>query len=274
MIEIVGYAIIVPATVSILVTFICRRALPVTVAKRYGLAVGFAAGFVAGYALLPDWGEWLPARHSHWLPYLALAAMIVGPVTHARGVWSAERVLVNLTVAVVFAFLLVPNWENLEPSRRVQIAGLSAYLFLLATCLPAIADRSTPNVLFGAMIMVAAALSAMVLATVSVRYSQLQALALSALIGCGISAIWFREASALRCLVFVFAFLSGALAFVGYIEPRPPLAGLLILPAALFGLWLIPTKWLPENGLIASAVQLGVVLVGLSVGIGWVLIAS
>lgn len=274
MIEIVGYALLVPAIVSIVATFICRRVLPATVANRYSLAVGLAAGFLAGYSLLPDWGVWVPTRYTHWLPYMALAAMIAGPVTHARGVWIVERVLVNVSLAVGFAFLLVPNWDNLEPSRRVHIGCLSAYLFVLATFLPPLADRSSPKILFGALVMAAAALAAMILATVSVRYSQLNLLLLSGLLGCCVSAIWFHEASALRCLVVVFAYLSGALAFVGYIEPRPPLAGLLVLPAALFGLWLIQPKSFPEKSRVVPVLQLGVVLVGLSVGIGWILLAS
>ncbi len=279
MIEIIGYGMIVPAAVSIALVYVCRRWLPQSVSRRYALAVGLTTGFVVGYALLPSWAEWVPTRHWHWLPYLAVAAMIVGPIGFARGVWVVERWLISLILAIASACVLVPDWASLEPTRHLYVGFLSAYLFVLATCLPPLTDRLSPRLFLALLATVASILALMVLATVSLRYGHLAGLVASAMVGCCVSTFLFDDSVtlrslAVRSLVPVFSILVGGCAFVGSIEPQPPLAGLLVLPASPLALWVVTWLPLPKDGRLASTVQVIAVAAILCVGIGWVLLAS
>ncbi len=87
---VLGYGVLVPAVVSGGLVWLARRSLDEETLLRYGAALAFVGGFVAGYLLLPDWAALAPERHWHWLPYLAVAAGLLGPVSFARGVSLPE----------------------------------------------------------------------------------------------------------------------------------------------------------------------------------------
>ena len=231
-------------------------------------------GFVAGYALLPPWAEWVPTRHWHWLPYLAIAAMVVGPIGFARGVWSVERWLLYLILAIAAAWLLVPNWSSLQSTRHLYVGFFSAYLFVLAACLPPLADRVSTKVLVVLLSMVTVVLAVMILATVSLRYGHLAGLLSSAMVGCCLYAFMCDKSVALHSLVPVSSILAGGLAFVGCIEPQPQLAGLLVLPAAPAALWVAVSLPLPKDGRVASIVQVTAVVLVVCIGVGWTVLGS
>src|SRR5437762_9081112 len=128
-IELFGYGIAVPAAVAIAVMRLALRLPAEDVARRYAAALAFCLAFFVAYALLPPWAAMVPTRHWHWLPYLALAAMVIGPVGLAGGVRAFERWLLHLLLAVVAAWFLVPTWASLQPWRGASIFLLSAALF-------------------------------------------------------------------------------------------------------------------------------------------------
>src|SRR5688572_17827509 len=129
-IEVIGFTVLVPAIVSIAMSWICWKKLPISLARRCALPVGLAAGLIAGYALLSPPVAWLPVRHWHWLPYVSLMGMIVGTVVFARGIWTLERTLMSLLAAAITACVLVPHWSSLAANRHIYVLSLAVYLWL------------------------------------------------------------------------------------------------------------------------------------------------
>src|SRR5262249_49861189 len=74
-------------------------------------------------------------------------------------------------------------------------------------------------------------------AFVSITYGQLAGLAAAALAGCSASGRSRSRETSFRGLVPAYAILVGGTAFVGFIEPSPPLRGLLLAANAPLALW-------------------------------------
>jgi hypothetical protein len=147
-IEIVTVAIAAPA---VMLGF---RFLPSNLSTRYSSAVALTAAFIVGYVLLPPWAELIPNRHWHWLPYLAAAAMVLGPLCLAEGVAPIERWLAYAVLSLVSAYLLVPTWSSLEAHRVAYIVALSFYLFLLMVLVQLLTGRVSGKLLVAVLSLV------------------------------------------------------------------------------------------------------------------------
>src|SRR4051812_45341785 len=124
--ELLGFLLLPTVATSLLTGWLLRRFAPASIAARYATAAPAAAAFAVGYVLLPDWALLWPQRHWQWLPYLAIAAAVVGPIGQAPAFQAWERALLHVLFGVVAGWLLVPTWETLEPSRAtwmVCVAG-------------------------------------------------------------------------------------------------------------------------------------------------------
>lgn len=263
-IEILIYGGLVPAAISLATVLLGRVVLPEGAAGRYPAALGLGLGFFVGYAVLP-WTPLVPARHWQWLPYAGAVAMAMGPIGRAGGVSVVERLLLNALAAVVAAFLLVPTWPDLEPSRPVYVALLAAYLVALAALLEPLPVR-LPGRLFLPLLAGAAACAAVMLAVfVSITFGQVAGVAAAALAGCSVAMRFGTAATLARSAMLWFAVIVGGCAFVGFIEPKPPLFGLLLAPAAPLALWSCAVGPLSRlRGWRAAAAQIGAVLVPLT----------
>ncbi len=270
-IEIVGLGAIVPAVVSFAMFFLCGRLFP-SAAKRYAAAVAVAAAYVVGYVLLPSWAELIPQRHWHWLPCLAVVAMILGPLSLADGVAKTERWLLNLVLAAIAAWFLVPTWESLQPPRLTYIPLLGGYLFLLMTFLEPIANRVNGRLFCALLCAVALVVSGLVTVSVSFRYGRLAGVVAASLVGCFAAFCFFhKDRVAIRGLVPVFAILVGGCAFIGFVEPERPLSGLLLAPAAPLALWIC--MWGPLSrltGAKAILIQSVIVIIPLAIAMIWI----
>ncbi len=264
-IEIVGYGGVVPAAVSTAVMVLAARFLPARVSRRYAAAVALVIGFFVGYVLLPSWAELVPKRHWHWLPYLGLGAMIIGPIGLARGVFAVERWLLLLALAIVAAWLLVPTWASLQPPRSVYVPILAGYLLLLSVLLEPLPARVPGRLLLALLSIVALSVAVAIAALVSLNYARVAAIAAAAIVGCCVASFFYFHESMTRGLIPAYAILVGGVAFVATIEPSRPLVGLLLAPAAPLALW--SCAWGPLarlRGVKAAVVQSAVVLVPLA----------
>jgi hypothetical protein len=273
--EVIVLGMLLPATVSFAVALAGHRTLPRTVARRWTLPAALSAGFATGYALLPEWAEMVPTRHWQWLPHLGIAAALAGAVGRARGIWVPERWIMHGLLAAVSALLLVPDWPELDPPRRWLVPVVAGGLLLLATALPPLADRMTSPWLLAQLSAVAVVVALATAVFVSLRYAQLAGLAAAGLIGCCAAAILCGQRSEPRSLIPVFAVLVGGSAFTGYIEPQPPLTGLLLLPAAPLAAWLailLPVSRPP--GAMTLLAQFAATAIALAVGIALAWTAS
>lgn len=255
-----------PAVLSVATLLIARLVLPEPAGRRYPAAIALGCGFFVGYALLPSWDGFTPTRHWHWLPYLGVAAMVLGPLALANGVYAVERLLLFALFALVTALLLVPTWSDLEPSRPAYIGILSGYLFVLMAALGPLPDHLPGRLFLPMLAGVSACTAALVAAFVSLTYGQVAGAATAALIGCSVAARFETAAMLARGLVPGFVVIVGGCAFVGFIEPKPPLIGLLVAPAAPVALWTCAAGPLSQlGGWRGGVVQTCVLLIPLAV---------
>ncbi|MEX0702073.1 MAG: hypothetical protein WD069_08250 [Planctomycetales bacterium] len=263
--EILVYGALVPAAVAIGALWIARRVLPPTSSSRHAAALAFAGGFCAGYALLPEWAPWSPSRHWHWLPYLAAAAAVTGPIAVAAGVSRPERWLLCLLSAIVAAWLLVPTWASLQPPRTTWVPLLAGYLFLLAALLDDLPDRVPGPMLRGVLFVVAATAAAVIADRVSISQARVAGLAAGALGGIAVGSGRRGNGVQLRGLAPAFAIVVGGGAFAGCIDPPKPLYGLLLAPAVPLALWVCavgPLRRLGAKAAVVQAIAVAIALAG------------
>jgi hypothetical protein len=272
--ELIGATLVAPAVVALFVAWISRRLLPEHAATRYRLALGLASGFAAGYVLLPEWAPLVPTRHWQWLPYLAMAAAVVGPVGCASGVAAWERLLLACALAFAAAWFLVPTWETLQPPRAALMPAVAAYLLALAGLLSMLPDRLLGATFISVLAASAMATAVCVAIATSFKYGQVTVLAASALAGCWLAAaLWnHRESTAAssRSIAAAYAVLVGGMAFVGGVELEPPDPWLLLAPAAPLLLWVFAPAALERfQGWKLTCMQWGSVLTLLAAAVGW-----
>jgi hypothetical protein len=105
------------------------------------------------------------------------------------------------------------------------------------SALDALPDRLLGRLFLVHLTLVAMAVAVLLAAAVSLKYGQIAGIAAAALAGCGAAAFLAKRPPATRGLIPAFAVLVGGAAFVGCIEPQPPLARMLLAPAAPLVLW-------------------------------------
>jgi hypothetical protein len=274
--------LVAPLAAAVAAAWLARATLPANIAERYSLGIALAVGFFLGYWLLPDWAPLVPEKHWQWLPYLGAAA-VLGGLTQATGVSGAERLLAYGVLALVAAWQLVPMWEGLQPTRPNAVPLLAGYLLLVAALLTALPDRLLGTLMVGLLTTSAGATALLIAVGVSVKYGQVAAIATAAMAGCAVTSLLpklTRRASegsadqppnAIRGLIPVFTILVGGLAFVGGIEPSPPMPMILVAPAAPLMHWLFAAGPLARlTGSRAVAAQSAAVLLPLVIAIAWV----
>lgn len=274
-IETFGYGVALPATVSIAIFLIARQLLTANAASRYAAALALAGGFFAGSALFDSSSELLPSRHWHWLPWLGILAAVIGPIGCAGGISRPERWLLYVLLSFASAWLTVPAWSSLEPPRSILVPAVAVYLFLLSVLCDLLPPRVSGRAFLTAACVASAVAAATIAAFVSLTYGRLAGLAVVALAGlCGLS--WVRRNEIeVRGLMPAYAILCGGCAFVGSVEPQPPLYGLLLMPAAPLGLWLASIRSLQQpRSWRTAAIQTIAIMVPLAAGLLWVSLAG
>ena len=269
LVEAAALGLAAPAAIAAALFLVLRRLLPDDAGARYAAAIAFAAAYIAAFALLPLDAELVPSRHWHWIPYLAGAAAILGPVAAARGVTILERALLYLLASLVAAWFLVPDWASLQPPRTVWVPGLAVGVTLIALLVQPLFSRVPAARLLALLALSALVVAALIAGLLSLKYGQAAAIAAAAFAGCAIAA-WLSPRSAISgAVALAFAWVVGGWAFIGCIEPQQPLYPLLLAPAAPLALWCCaigPAARLRGYG--AAALQAGAVALVLAVSAG------
>lgn len=228
-------------------------------ARRYAGALGFAAGFAAAYAWLEP-RNLSPSLSWHWLPWLATAAAIIGPVGIATGVRMPERWALSVVFALAAAWLLVPTRATFQPWRLTYLMAFASVLVLSWNVLDQLAQTGTGRSLSAALALTSLASSALIAYTVSLRIGFLTAASASALIGVLLTTIWTQDRTILRgALPCHGVVLCGAILTSSLDDGFPRYAPLLILIAPQM-LWLFQfgplAKLRGSMGLIARAIAI------------------
>lgn len=110
-----------PATLAGSILLSLRWFPPAGAIGRWASSLAFVGGFWLAYFSL-GLGPWRPETHWHWLPWVMLIPLAIGPVSEAGDVSWPERVSLYFFAAVVASWLLVPSWPDLSPPRSTYLA--------------------------------------------------------------------------------------------------------------------------------------------------------
>ena len=130
----VSLGLAAPAAASVVVWFVVRKCISSDVAQRHAASLAFGVGTLLGVALL-NLTPVQPTSHWHWLPYMLLLSMTIGPIADADGVHWLERALLFGSIAVIGGLVLAPTWDNVTPSRPTQFGiWVGAVMVVSLTC--------------------------------------------------------------------------------------------------------------------------------------------
>jgi hypothetical protein len=240
-IEILGPATAVPLIVAVAVVWLGRRVLPAAASERFAAAAAVGLAFFSGHACLSWTALWPPLSPDRlWLPWLGLAAVPAALAAERGGQLTRTSWRVCLALAMAAALLLVPTWPDLPLGRPLSLVLVTAYLFALVALLDRLAARLAGHVVPVACAVAAAALGIMLAASVSVKFGELAWIAAVALAGSVLAGGLGPSGIATRGVIPVYAVLVGGTAYLGCIEPQPPLPALLIAPAVYAAAVLVP----------------------------------
>lgn len=237
-----AWGFVTPAILAGITMVLLRRYLPIDWAGRYPAPIAATAGFLAGYTLLAL-GSWQATLHWHWLPYIVLAATVVGAVALAGGVQLLERWLLYGLVAVLAAWLLVPEWEDLEPSWHLWTVAMTIYVTLLAALIQPLAAR-VPGPLIGTVLSLCMVVVAVILAlSGSLRMAQIAGTAAGGLVGCTTASVLQSRRGDFAGIALPFAVLAAGLMLIGRVNSYSsvPLVSYLLPPLAPLGLYCAAT---------------------------------
>ncbi|MCO8122010.1 hypothetical protein NHH03_09700 [Stieleria sp. TO1_6] len=270
------YGGLVPAVVAAAVVLVAFWVLPHSLARRYSAAAALALGLFAGYELL-DLGPWLAETHWHWLPYAVLAAAVAGPVACAEGVWLFERPLLYLVVAIGAGWFLVPDWEDLQPSRTSYWIGLSIYLVVLTGLMEPLAVRFKGPLLPAVMWLTMTAAAVVLALSGSMRFAQIGIAAAFALFAIAVVGGWLADRFVVTGGVFAFAMAAVGLLMIGRVNSFSdvPMVSYAIVPAAPLALWLTVAGPLSRlTGAKALAVRIALPLLVLVIAVAIAVVAE
>ena len=280
LIEFLGLGIVLPLFLAAVVTLVCGRLLPSICAARYAAALGCGLGIATGYFAVWAWSDappWdlVPSRHWQWLPLLCCLAMVLGPLGSADGVTRPERWFLNLLMAIIAAWMVVPTWTSLEPERARLVAAVAAEIFALAVLLRPLVSHLPPSRFVFLLAAVAASVALAVAAELSLRYGQAVGLSAAALGGAAAGLLILGQAATAQGVILLYSVAAAGTAFVGYVEPDPRLTWLLFFPFAPVALWLTVVGPIARWGKWARlAVQLGLVLLPIAITLAVVLMKT
>jgi len=206
--------------------------------RRHSASLATVVGFLVGYGLL-SLAPWSPTAHWHWLPFALILAAIAGPITCAEGVTFVERLVLYMLVALAVGYALVPEWEDLAPSRNVHLAAFAAYVVLLPVLLEPLTKRLVgPRLPFILWATVTAAAIVLALSG-SLRFAQIAIALAGALFGIFLVSFTRRDTNHLAGISLLFSVASVGALLIGRVNSfsEVPLASYLMIPAAPVFAW-------------------------------------
>ena len=242
-IELFGWYVLLPASISMAALVLLSRILPERFAAGAALAIAVLSGVavvnLTGSGVPPDGkissldmvrqfaGRLEPTRHWHWIVWLPAICLLPFGLCLREKSLAATRMVAIMLVAAVTAFLLMPDWARLDDQRTLYRVVLC--LTAAAACMAV--DFAAIRVRPGWLLSLAAgsllAMAPLFGAFLSATFGSLMAVCSAAVFG--IAAVRFKSESTETARVVgpVAALLLVAGCFIGFVDADPPLYGYL-----------------------------------------------
>lgn len=232
------HGVVIPALAAGAVFYLVRRVLPDDAGRRFAPSIALVVGFCLGYHFL-SLGPWKAASHWHWLPYLLGLSAVIGSAASASGISLIERSLLYSCAAVVSAWLLVPDWATLEPSRTTHIVAWVIAVVACATLLDPLTKR-LPGLILPAVLGATLAGGSVVLAlSESLRFASVLIAGFGAMAGITLVTRFNKRANTVDGIALPFTVLVCGMMLVGRVNSFSdvPLASYLLVPISPLLLW-------------------------------------
>lgn len=211
---------------------------PRMAANRYEWGLAFASGVVVGWMVLPTTRVLIPMQSWDRIPFLGLLAAALAGMVRAEGVLRGERWAAKYCVAVLAAWLLVPDWPELTPVWPIQFAVLAVAILTLTVLLTALPPARF-GVAFPLWLAAAAAVTcACAIVQTGATIGPAAVTPVGALAGCTIAAALSAGPVDWRGIALPYAVVVGGYAYSAAIFPISPQWPVIAAPAAPIALWL------------------------------------
>lgn len=232
------YGGLIPAAVAAALWRLLSRRPGASNLQRFATAAAFVAAVHAGYWLLAL-GKPAPASHWEWLPW-ALVLSLAAAVPAASG--QRGRLLTSvllLIVAVAASWLLVPDWEHLEPSWTAHLGALTVGIVVIAAGLAPLARRTPAAKVFVLLAVVLVCESVILALAGSLRFAQIAGCGAAALAGMSLAAFFDRMGRTAEGIALPFALLAAGMMLIGRVNSfsEVPLISYLLPPLSPLALW-------------------------------------
>jgi hypothetical protein len=206
-------------------------------ANNWADAVALGIGYAGGHAMTAGWPTFPPSEATQWLPFFALAAMLLGVLDALlRPAGSLRALIWIFFCAGLLRLFLKPKFQYgwSLPEGVLWIAGLAVGMLVLASSLDAAVRRDTSISSPLILTIVACGTGVALMLSGSMLLGQL-AMVLAAALGAIVAvALLLPKAVEGRGVVPVAVALLASLWLSGYFYSDLPLASALLLAAASF----------------------------------------
>lgn len=251
----------VPVLVSVVLVLACAK---IPRLSEFGSVIAVSIAFFCGWAS-QDWTTLSPTRYLDWLPYTGIGlAVLAVPVYYGVPGKYAKGLL--LSGCAIAAWLLVPDFPKLQPSRPMAIlivaAGSAVVVFVTGH-----AQTRLPSRILPATLMLTGIMAALVLAqSFGLKFAQIAGMLTASLAGPLVFPGKRPQVTAGPAAVFIPLLCS--LMFMGYAASSSavPVYSFALIPLAALPLLIVAVDEKPRSKQRIVAAIVGItVLLGVAV---------
>lgn len=216
-IELLTWGILLPAGSSAALLFVGRRFLP----DRYSVGFAFVVALLTGYLVL-EWAPVVPERHYQWLPWLPLLCFIPLAVSLVREV-RVWRLVTFVPVSAATAYFIVPAWSRLDDVRWTYLFAVGIATWITCALLDFVASRMRPGWFLTTLALLLGGLAGVLMPFLSMKFGQMVLSACGATTGIALISLRSDKPATARGLAPLAGVVLVCGAFLGFVDPDPPL---------------------------------------------------
>lgn len=169
---------LVPAVVSVMFVFALGKFDRVTNSRG---AIALGVGFFAGWCT-QEWTTLQPVRYLDWLPWVGLTLSVAAIVFSKYETRTLQGILLAAGCAAS-AWLLVPNFPRMQPSRIVALGIVATVSVLMVVTLEKTSKRIDSRLLITCLMATGTAASIVLAQSFAMKFAQIMGMLTAALVG-------------------------------------------------------------------------------------------
>jgi len=232
------YGGLLPGLAAALLWYLFRRWTRGEFLRRLGHSLPFVGGFHVGYWLL-SLGDASPESHWEWLPWVLLMTWAGSLPTDVRATLRLLRYSLIIFAVVASAWVIVPDWEHLDPPQMHHQVTLTLSVLLLAALLEPLSQRFSGWKLLALLAVVLTSTAVILALSGSLRFAQIAGCGVAALAGMAVTAFLDRDQPVAAGIALPYSLFVAAIMLIGKVNSFSdvPLISFVLPPLAPLALW-------------------------------------